>query len=242
MPPRIQVRLVQQRVDTRTGEPERLNKLRRRMFLSRNIGGRIRVDFDHVLNRPGKYLFSVVVDPLDDETETDDNQKLSAEMEVVDEKVKVLLISGLPSWDYQQVQRLLQRDQSVSLSCWLQSLDETRPQEGNESISRLPRTIEELGQFNVVIMMDPNPAEFDREWIELLKDFCEYKAGGVLFMAGPQFTSEYLTMNRLREIRDLLPVRFGDNEYHRRDPSAGRRQGQQTRTDAGCQSQPGSSR
>lgn len=213
MPPQIQVRLVQQRIDARTGELGAPQQVKTKDVQVPDFGGRIRVDFDHILNRPGKYVFSVMVDPLDDETETIDNQKLSAEMEVVDEKVKVLLVSGLPSWDYQQVQRLLQRDQSISLSCWLQSLDESRPQEGNEAITRLPRNIEELGQYNVVIMMDPNPTEFDRQWIELLKDFCEYKAGGVLFMAGPQFTSEFLTMNRLREIRDLLPVRFGNNEY-----------------------------
>ena len=49
--------------------------------------------------------------------------------------------------------------------------------------------------------------------MDLLKDFCKEKAGGVLFMAGPQFTSEFVTMNRLKGIRDLLPVKFGDNEF-----------------------------
>ena len=32
-------------------------------------------------------------------------------------------------------------------------------------------------------------------------------------MAGPQHTSEFVTMNRLKSIRDLLPVRFGDTEF-----------------------------
>ena len=137
----------------------------------------------------------------------------SSQLEVVDEKVKVLLIAGLPNWDYQQVQRLLQRDSSIELSCWLQSLDESRPQEGNLAIDRLPRSIEELGQYNVVIMIDPNPIEFDDQWMQLLEDFCKYKAGGLLFMAGPQFTSEFITLNRLQQVRELLPVRFGDNEY-----------------------------
>lgn len=134
-------------------------------------------------------------------------------MEVVDEKIRILLISGLPNWDYQHLQRLLQRDSSIALSCWLQSMDETRPQEGNDPITRLPRTMEELGKYNIVMLLDPNPAEFDKSWIELLQEFCRSKAGGVLFMAGPQFTSEFITMNRLSGMRDMLPVRFGNHEF-----------------------------
>ena len=133
-------------------------------------GGRIRVDFGHVNKVPGRYVYTVAVEQLDNETNPDDNQLTSSELEVVDEKVKVLLVSGLPNWDYLQVQRLLLRDQTISLTCWLQSMDQTRPQEGNEPISQLPRTMAELGQYNVVIMMDPNPAEFDDQWAQLLKD------------------------------------------------------------------------
>ena len=213
MPSRIEVQLVQQRIDPRTGKPGIPELVKSRDVDVPQNGGRIRVDFDHILNRPGKYVYTVQVEPLGDETETDDNARVSSEMEVVDEQVKVLLISGLPSWDYQQVYRLLQRDSTISLSCWLQSMDQTRPQEGNDPISRLPRSIEELGRYNVIMMLDPNPEEFDADWVELLKDFCKFKAGGVLFMAGPQFTSEFITMNRLKGLRDLLPVKFGDNEF-----------------------------
>ncbi|MFK7766562.1 MAG: hypothetical protein AB8B55_05025 [Mariniblastus sp.] len=212
MPSRIEVQLIQQAVDS-TGKPGTPEQVKTKEVEVPINGGRIRVDFDHVLNQPGKYVYSVAVDALEDETETDDNSKLSSEMEVVDEKVKVLLISGLPSWDYQQVQRLLQRDQNIALTCWLQSMDESRPQEGNEPITKLPRTMEEFREYNVVMLMDPNPDEFDSQWLDLLKEFCKERAGGVMFMAGPQFTSLFVTMNSLKGIRDMLPVRFGDIEF-----------------------------
>jgi uncharacterized membrane protein len=212
MPNRIEVELVQQKVD-RSGNPGQPEKVKSLDIEVPENGGRIRVDFDHILNQPGKYIYTVQVDPLDDETETDDNARVTSEMEVVDEKVKVLLVSGQASWDYQHVYKLLSRDQTIALSCWLQSMDETRPQEGNEPISQLPRTIEELGEYNVVMMLDPNPDEFDDKWMDLLKDFCRFKAGGVLFMAGPQYTGEFVTMNRLKGIKELLPVRFGDDEF-----------------------------
>jgi len=213
MPSNIDVELVQQKVNDTTGTPGAPQTVKTKSVDVPPNGGRIRVDFDHILTQPGKYIYTVQVAALENETETDDNSQVSSEMEVIDEKVRVLLVSGLPSWDYQQVQRLLARDNSIALSCWLQSMDETRPQEGDLSITRLPRTPQELGEYNVVILMDPKAEDFDAQWMDNLKEFCKTKAGGVLFMAGPQFTSEFVTMNRLRSIHDLLPVRFGDIEF-----------------------------
>ena len=156
MPSSIDVELVEQKVDLTTGKPGAPQTVKTKAVEVPPNGGRIRVDFDHILSQPGKYIYTVQVSPLDNETETEDNARVSSVMEVIDEKVRVLLVSGLPSWDYQQVQRLLARDSSIALSCWLQSMDETRPQEGNPSITRLPRTAQELAEYNVVILMDPN--------------------------------------------------------------------------------------
>ena len=211
LPGRLKIDLLEQRRDS-SGKFSQPTVVKSQDANVPEEGGRIRLNFEHVTNQPGKYIYTVRSETLPDETDTNDNELVSSQLEVVDEKVKVLLISGLPNWDYQQVYKLLQRDQTIDLSCWLQSMDETRPQEGNTPITRLPRTIEELGQYNVILLLDPNPSEFDDGWIELLKDFCEYKAGGVMFMAGPQFSSEFLTKTSLKSFREILPVRFGDLE------------------------------
>ncbi len=213
LPGQLSVDLIQQRVNPRTGKLEEPQTVANRKLDVPPTGGRIRIDFGHTLQQPGRYIYTVRAETLDNEINIEDNQRRSAEVEVVDEKIRVLLIAGLPSWDYQQVQRLLQRDPAIALSCWLQSMDQSRPQEGDLPISRLPRTIEELGKYNVILMMDPDPREFDTAWIETLRVFCKNKAGGLMYMAGPQFTSEFVTLNRLRGIRDILPVRIGDARY-----------------------------
>jgi hypothetical protein len=140
--------------------------------------------------------------------------ELSSEIEVVDEKVKVLLVSGLPSWDYQQVQRLLQRDPSISLSCWLQSMDESRPQEGDEPISRLPRSMEEVGP---VQRCHADGSKSRKSLTISGSDCCRSSASTkpAACCSWPvrSITSEFITMNRLKGIRELLPVRFGDNEF-----------------------------
>ena len=209
----INVELKQQRIDPRTGKPGDFESVQTKSFAVPDAGGRVRVDFEHVMDLPGRYVFTLSSEELVGESNITDNARTSSEMEVVDEQVKVLLISGLPSWDYQQVQRLLQRDQNISLSCFLQSMDESRPQEGNEPIERLPDTMEELREYNVIVMMDPNPQDFSREWSTMLKQFCKERAGGFLYMAGPQFTSQFMTLNKMSGMREILPVRFGDMAF-----------------------------
>ena len=169
-----------------------------------------KVTMSHTMNVPGTYAYTVRLPVLDDEVNSEDNVATSNPIVVEDKKYKVLLISGLPNWDYQQVYRFLDRDQTVELSCWLQSMDETRVQEGKFPIAYLPRTPDELAKYNVIIMMDPNPEEFDEAWMKNLKEYCKDNAGGVLYMAGPHYTTEFVTMNRLKLIREILPVRFDD--------------------------------
>ena len=211
VPSELPIELLQQQVDEVTGKLGPAISVVTQTINPPAAGGRIRVDFSHVLGMPGKYTFTVKVPELAGETNADDNSGASS-MEVVDAKVKVLLVSGLPSWDYQQVSRLLQRDSTIQLSTWLQSMDESRPQEGDAPITKLPQTLAELLDYDVVVLMDPDPKEFSAEWIASLKEFCKVHFGGVMFVAGPQFSGEFVTMNRLQGIREILPVRFGDSQ------------------------------
>ncbi len=175
--------------------------------------GRVRMNFEHSQMEPGLYVYRVVAAPIQNEISTEDNLRSSAPVEVIDDRVNVLLVSGGPQWDFQQVLWLLQRDSSIVVSGWLQSLDPERPQEGNVSLKSLPRTLEELGEYNVVILMDPDPAkDFDVQFMDALEQFLETKAGGLLYMAGPNYTTEFLGRTTTGRINRFLPVQIGDAE------------------------------
>jgi hypothetical protein len=174
-------------------------------------GGRLRAEFSHTAKESGRFVYSVRVDPVDDELDEADNQAASAVVKVLSrERVRVLLVAGAPSWDYRLVQKLLARDKTMIVSCWLQTLDEERAQEGTRQITRLPVTREELFYYDVILLFDPNPQEFDQAWIELLKQFVGEHSGGLLFMAGPKHSGRLLTSARTAELGKLLPVSFGD--------------------------------
>ncbi|HRF01345.1 MAG TPA: vWA domain-containing protein [Pirellulaceae bacterium] len=164
--------------------------------------------FGQRIGSAGRFRYEVRIEGVEGETETADNLAESTPLEVTNERIKVLLISGTPTWEYQNLRKLFERDPGITLSCWLQSLAPQRPQEGNERIVTLPRTFEQLAQYNAILLIDPNPDEFDEGMMQALERFVERKAGGLMYMAGQKYSSDFLNLPRLETFRKLLPVRL----------------------------------
>ena len=174
-------------------------------------GGQLRVDFSHTPKTPGEMLLTVRADLLEGESNADDNQPAApARIQVLDDNARVLVVSGGPSWEYRALVRLLLREKMINVSCWLQSLDDGRQQQGNTPIDALPATREELFKYDVVVLLDPDPREFDEEGIELIKQFVREHSGGLLYMPGPVFAGRFLTNVRTAGVSELLPVELGD--------------------------------
>ena len=172
---------------------------------------RIKIDFIHTPKTPGAKLFTVRAEVIEGESNIDDNSPPSpTRVNVLDDNAKVLLVSGGPSWEYRALVRLLTREKMVNLSCWLQSLDDGRLQQGNTPISSLPVTREKLFEYDVIIMLDPDPSEFNDEIINLYKSFVSEHSGGFLYMPGPVNAGKFLSDSRTSSVIELLPVSLGD--------------------------------
>lgn len=210
-PREVKVELLEQQVNESDGSVGSEISVTSQQLAIPEGGGRLRVQFSHTVKAAGRYTYKVRVEGVDDELAEDDNEVSSAVVKVLSrEKVRVLLVAGAPTWEFRLVQKLLARDKTITVSCWLQTLDEERAQEGTRQITRLPVTKEELFYYDVVMLLDPNPQEFDKEWVELLKQFVGEHSGGLLFMAGPKHSGRLLTSPRTSEIQKVLPVSFGD--------------------------------
>ena len=167
----------------------------------------VKLTFEHKESEPGTRRYSVRVTPLESEQDKSDNTPDSpAEVKILDNKARVLLISGSASWEYRNVTPLLMREKTVDLSCWLQDLESGREQQGNTRITLLPTSKEELFAYDVILLLDPDPAEFDPAWVELLQEFVRDRAGGLLFMPGAVHGAPFYTSFQARAVRNLLPV------------------------------------
>jgi hypothetical protein len=207
----LQVDLLESRVSETDGTRSTPVQVARTAATVPEGGGRVRAAFTHSAKEPGRYVYTVKVEPQEGERSPDDNSLDSQVVKVLQrEKIRVLLIAGAPTWEYRMVAKLLCREENMVVSCWLQTLDEGRAQEGTRPIAQLPTTREELFWYDVVMLFDPNPREFDAAWFELLGEFARGHAGGVLYMPGPNFGGVFITSQRAKPLREMLPVRFGD--------------------------------
>lgn len=54
---------------------------------------------------------------------------------------------------------------------------------------------DELVEYNVIMLFDFNLDEFNEEWIGVLKCYCNEKVGGVFYMVGFKYISDFLNFN-----------------------------------------------
>ncbi|MBN1422197.1 MAG: VWA domain-containing protein [Planctomycetes bacterium] len=153
----------------------------------------------------GRRLYSVWIEPAPDEIVTADNER-TVPVEVVEERSRVLLIAGGPSYEYRFLKTLLKRDDRIELSAWLESADPEFPQEGDKRIEKLPAEAEEIAAYEVVILCDPDASGFPEGLAGLLEKFAGEQGGGIFFIAGEKFTLGFLRDPRTASILDLLPV------------------------------------
>jgi len=207
----VNVELLEGRLPPAGGKPTKPTAIQDKTVRIPEGGGQLRVAFPHAVDIPGRRFYTVRVKPLRGEFSAKDNQPADpVEVNILQDKARVLLIAGGPSWEYRGVQLLLQNDDSVNLSCWMQYNDAGRAQDGNTIITRLPQTEEELLKYDVVLLFDPNPRDFDEKFVGLLQKFVDEKARGLLYLAGTKFSGRFLSGEPTKDLADLLPVTFGD--------------------------------
>ena len=163
------------------------------------------------MNETGAFVYRAAVKPRDDEILTTDNEA-TAPVKVSDEKVSVLLISGDAGWEFQYLRNYLVRHgEHFKVSTWQQNADADFNQEASTGMKRqrLPRTREDLFQYDAVILYDPRniSGEFDATFVEMLEEFVSRHHGGLAYMAGNKFTdSNLIAGGPFDALAGLLPV------------------------------------
>lgn len=163
------------------------------------------IAFHRRQTRAGRYIYTVEVPVLPEESVADDNSR-PVTVNVIESRTRALIVAGQPGWDYQFVSRLLQRDDTFDVSLWLQSADINAVRDGDIIIDHLPATAEELFAYDVIILMDPDPIELDGEWAALIDRFVSQYGGGLLFTASRMHTPALLREPALEPVRNLLPI------------------------------------
>lgn len=200
------VQVVLFEADVQTGEAKR--RLDAKTVQLSPGGEPTEVQFEQTAAAAGERRYRVEALPLAGEILTEDNAA-SVVVSVRDNKLRVLLVAGGPSWTYRYVTRLLERDSTVDLSVWLQSAGLDAVRDGNTVITRLPTEASDLFEYDAVLLLDPDPAGLPVGWDETLERLVSEHGGGVLYTAAKTFAPRLIRDPHAEQIIDLLPVEIG---------------------------------
>ena len=144
-----------------------------------------------------------------------DNNARPVTVELIDRPIRVLYVEGYPRWEYRYLKNMLIREDSIASSMLLLSADRAFAQEGDVPITRPPRDVEEMEQFDVIILGDVPLNYFTPAQVQLFRDHVANNGAGLLWIGGERFTPESYDGSPLA---DLLPMRR-PGSVTRRDPT-----------------------
>ena len=170
----------------------------------------MQLEIEH--DEEGQYEYEVAVDALPDEHQADNNQQ-TVFCEVQRRRMRVLLLEGQPYWDTKFLAQSLRKDERIELTQITQMSDnnrETIVTRVEEQKAKVPGTLEEWSQFDVVLVGRGLHHLFDSTDAELLRDYVN-AGGNLVFTRGRSYDPDIPEGRDLESIlRSLEPVRWED--------------------------------
>jgi len=153
--------------------------------------------------KPGDVQYVVEVTQDDEETNQDNNRQQRT-VSVRDEKIRVLLVHGYPSYEFRFLKTLLERDRTIQLATYLQDADPDYAEQDKTALRSFPVGREELFEYDVLVIGDVDPRLLPRSVWQNVRAFATEKGGGVAFLAGPRSLPWRYRDNP--DVSALLPV------------------------------------
>ena len=164
-------------------------------------------EFQLTPTETGTYTYMVrVVPPADDSNATDNQQEV--DIEIVDRQLRVLLLAGGPTRDFRFLRNQLHRDPSVIVDVWLQTGAPGTSQDANELLGSFPESKQELYAYDCIVAFDPDWTALAREQVDMLESWVANEAGGLIAVAGPIHTAQWIRSGPHAKVRALYPVEF----------------------------------
>ncbi len=134
-----------------------------------------------------------------------------AYVRVSDEKLKVLLIDGLPRWDFRFLKNDIRRDNGIKGRTGdepeVLAEAEWRRMSAEDKAAKLPSSVKDLSEYHTVVIGDASPDILHDEFRKALIEAVREKGVGLIVQAGPRFMPHLFD----QEFQSLLPVTLRSN-------------------------------
>jgi len=164
-------------------------------------GRPVGVTFSFLPDAPGRRTFTVQV-PKQEGEQDESNNAVSATIEVVERKIRVLLIDSEPRWEFRFIRNVFERDPAVALTiCLLRP--RLGPIKGEGYLSALPTEKKALADFDLVMLGDVARDHLPEKFLKEVADLVRVRGGALILIAGRQDRCRALLGTPLA---DILPV------------------------------------
>jgi hypothetical protein len=136
-----------------------------------------------------------------------ENNTDSVVVRVSDEKLHVLYVEGAPRWQFRFLKNAMRRDHGLS-GLGGQGPDivlETEARRLPAEATPLPKTLDALAKYQMVILGDVSPQLADAKFVETLAEGVRSRGVGLIVASGPLWMPGRFDSR----LTDLLPVRMG---------------------------------
>jgi hypothetical protein len=175
------------------------------------------VEFEVVEPEVGQFEYEVRATPLQDELDAANNSAMTY-LNVIDQRIRVLLLEGDPYWDTTFLQRSLMRNDKFEVDSLIRyAPDRVRTIRKSESDVEwtLPSTLEQFATYDLILLGRAVETLLNPEQIALLDPYVRDRTGTVIFSRGRAFAEDTAPI-------DLEPVLWGEPTHRevRVDPTS----------------------
>ncbi len=177
------------------------------------------LDFPYTPDEVGHFEFMAEVEPLPEETVTDNNRAVRDNY-VRDYFLRLLFIEDEPSWEWRFVKEVFHRDPLVGAEGFRTYLRSSDPRVRESSplflpVLHMPR--KDFFSYDVVILGDVPADLLTEQFCARLEEFVSRFGGGLVLLAGPRFGPGPWARTNLEK---LLPVQWSPQTRLRDRPFA----------------------
>ena len=159
---------------------------------------------------PGVKVYDFRLQPMEGETILGNNSRTLV-LEVRDQQPRILYVEGHPRWEYKFLRQALREDRHLRLETLLRTALNKFYRQGIEEETTLasgfPSTLEELFEYQGLVVGNVESSFFSYQQMEMIRDFVSRRGGGFLMLGGDHSFGSGLYQNT--PIEDILPVSLG---------------------------------
>lgn len=162
-------------------------------------------------SQPGKLSLTLAV-PKTGGERNEENNKVTAELDVRREQLRVLIIESYPRWEYRYLRNALERDPGVDVNTLLFHPDLGKVGGGRGYLSSFPKD-DELTKFDVIFLGDigQTQGQLSVDNCSAILRMVRDQASGLVFMPGLRGHTASLIGTPLGE---LIPVVWDESQPH----------------------------